>query len=195
MLVAAVVVLWLVVLVLCILMALVYRQFGLMYIGSRARVEATGPSLNKAAPRNLVATIDGAVTPLKWAVLADGCALVAVIFGGPICPLCADLVRDLDEVADRWVNRATVIFLDRTYPGVEPLKRIMTSKRKWRYGLTESGNVHQRFNVDATPFAVLMDPEGRVVAKGLVNTGADLNRMILTTERDLDAAVGAAHGN
>src|SRR5574341_2258934 len=95
-LVISVVLLWLLVLVLLVLVVLLYRQFGLLYLGSGQRVRMTGRPVGKHAVEGLTVELEGTEVALDWSRPGEGRGTLLVL-GGPICPLCAELVPQLND--------------------------------------------------------------------------------------------------
>ncbi|MGH3304512.1 MAG: hypothetical protein ACRDOK_23085 [Streptosporangiaceae bacterium] len=108
-LIASIVLLYLVVGLLTILVVVLYRQFGLVYVGSRRSYELTGPPVGRPAPSGLTVTRpDNASLTLAidWHATAPGDVTI-LILGGDACPLCDRLLDELDIVAapaglNRW---------------------------------------------------------------------------------------------
>jgi len=111
--VVSTVVLWVVVLVLALLVVLLYRQFGLLYIGSRARVELSGLKLGERAPAEVELEDDERrPLPWSWASAGEGRA-TAMIFGSEGCTLCDKLIPQLEDFASDWRFAVDTIFVDR----------------------------------------------------------------------------------
>lgn len=83
----AVVLLWVLLACLSILVVLLYRQFGLIYIGSRNRVALTGLAVGSAAPEVAQLRVAGRLITWDWNAKAPT-RLTLAIFGTPTCILC-----------------------------------------------------------------------------------------------------------
>jgi thiol-disulfide isomerase/thioredoxin len=172
---AAVVLLWLVVLVLSCLTVLLYRQFGLLYIGSRGRVALTGLAVGTYVPGEVdVESPDHEPLHLRWADAGEGRA-TTLIFGSPTCPLCETLLEELGDFAGRWHDKLDVVFVDRYVPGVAQPRR--PNAKDWTHVLSENGYLHSLFDATVNPYAFIVDVKGAVVAKGIVNDSRGLDAL------------------
>jgi methylamine dehydrogenase accessory protein MauD len=183
-LVVSVVVLWVLVLLLSIIVILLYRQFGLLYIGSGRRIRMTGLAVGKHAPNGLNLTVEGQDRELSWATAEAGRGTV-LIFGGPLCPLCETLVQELDEAVRALGHLVDFIFVDRHSAHDEDHEpRALPETRLWQYAVSENGAAHDAFDVVASPYAFLIDANGIVVAKDIVNSADGLAALVETASKN-----------
>lgn len=76
-------ILWLFAVILVFLVLLLYRQFGLQYMGPRRRLELGGLDVNTVAPPVTIAGANGAASGiLSWELDDPDGDLQLVIFGG-----------------------------------------------------------------------------------------------------------------
>jgi hypothetical protein len=176
MLVASVVVLWGIVLVLAVLVVLLYRQFGLIYIGSRDRVAQTGLRVGAAAPEGLPLRVNGEEIAWSWRQ-ENGVQASLALMSAPECKLCTTLIPGLEDVTNRWRGVARIVVVDRISPGSAPPRDVLADSG-WTYALDETGRTHERFDVQATPFAFVIDAAGKVREKGVVNYPESLDLML-----------------
>lgn len=178
--------LWIAVATLTVLIVLIYRHFGLLYIGSRDRVAMTGLSVGAAAPTAPSVLLDNKLSSLQWDAPGEGRATM-LVFSIPPCPLCAELIPHLNEFVEGWGQLADLVLVERDLPGLVGNPRDLPIDRRWTYSLSEGGALHDAFDVEATPFAFLVSTSGRVLAKGLVNTVRHLSGLM---ESALEAESG-----
>ena len=98
-LVAAVALLYVLHVTLAVLVIVLYRQFGLVYVGSRRSHEMVGPPVGARAPSGLkvFSTEDAEVSlALDWSTVQPG-GVTLLLLGGDACPLCDHLLHHLDE--------------------------------------------------------------------------------------------------
>ncbi len=175
MLTVAVGALWALFFVLTTLVVLLYRQFGLLYIGSRARVEETGLAPGKRLPLSHTVDLGEAALALREVLsLTPDQRGSILIFGGPGCELCNQLVPQLDEFQQTQPEIKTV-YIDRSIN-----HRWTAGGHSWVYGVSQEGALHDAMDAAVSPFAFVADRAGVVAAKGLVNTPDDLRRLIET---------------
>jgi methylamine dehydrogenase accessory protein MauD len=170
-LIASVVLLYLLVCALAILVIVLYRQFGLIYVGSRRSLEMTGPPVGARAPEGLRVVSpdsDELSLALDWGVVhTDGVTLL--LLGGEACPICEHLLSHLDDDVPPGFEDVRVLFVDKD-PGSLPSTVPSSLTGRWQHWRSADGSVHSAFDVDVSPFAIVIDHEGIIRAKGIVST-------------------------
>lgn len=186
-LIVSVVLLWILVLLLAILVILLYRQFGLIYIGSKGRIEQTGLQVGTQAPTTLQLEVEGEMA--AWDLQSDSdLRATFVLMSSPNCELCAYLIPRLNSSAETWRHAVRFLVVDRGDPNVPGPFRELPHEREWTYAISPDGNMHHTFDVDATPFAFVLDSDAKVLAKGLVNVPEHVDGLI---ERGLKGGDGS----
>jgi methylamine dehydrogenase accessory protein MauD len=185
---ASVIALWVLVLGLTVLVMLLYRQFGLLYVGSSGRVAMSGLEIGAKAPTGLTAAVDGANKALDWAAAGRGRSTL-IIFGGPGCPLCARLTPTLAEFADGWRWAVDVWFIERGLDDIEVSGKTVDTSDLWMYAVSVGGKVHDAFDIEVNPFAFVVSHEGMVTAKGLVRTSEELAHLVETARGESGSGV------
>lgn len=176
-LIVSVVLLWILVLVLAILVILLYRQFGLIYIGSKGRIELTGLQVGAQAPATLQLEVEGEMAP--WDLQLDShLRATFVLMSSSDCELCAYLIPRLNSSVERWRDVVQFLVVDRGDRNVPGPLRELPDRREWTYAVSPDGGMHDTFDVDATPFAFVLDSDARVLAKGLVNVPEHVDGLI-----------------
>jgi hypothetical protein len=173
--------LWLAVIVLTVLVLLLYRQFGLAYMSGRAKVGLQGLDLGARARPVALTMLDGSAYELDWS--AAGPDTTVLVFALPSCPICGDLAVSAAGLPAAW-PQARFIWVDGTITG-RP-RRAVDGAPGWIVGTAEGDAVHQAWDVAGAPFAYVVGGAGRVEAKGVVNTAADVERLLANV-------TGAAH--
>jgi hypothetical protein len=175
-LVVAVALLWALMALMSVLVVLLYRQFGLIYIGSRARLALTGLAVGAKAPDVAHLRMAGRGFSWSWNAEVPGRGTL-VIFGQPQCLLCAELTPQLNNFADKWAHLVDLIFVERgplpAGPTHDPANRT-----QWMYAEDPNGELHAAFDIEATPYAFAVDSARRVLAKGIVNGVSDLEGVL-----------------
>jgi hypothetical protein len=167
--------LWLLVAALLLLVLLLYRQYGLMLMPGRRRVELGGLDLGSHAPEIPVEFRGSSDPPiLTWDRTApsDTFAGWIVLFSSPHCPICKRLweEEELDQAALAWPQ------LEFVWVDAEP-RADEHRPAHWRVALSPDETANQAMEVPAYPFAFAIEAGGIIRAKGLVNDLDDLQRV------------------
>jgi methylamine dehydrogenase accessory protein MauD len=164
------IVLWLVVLVLLVLVILLYRQLGIMYLGSAEGVSRDGLEPGAQAPDfslrdqygNLQRSVDYRGRPLL------------LLFGSPHCGPCKVLLPELHEWAAEHSD-VGVVWLNLASPEENARYASETGATLPMSAHTPGDGLVERFKVRVTPFLFFLDEQGTVRARGLANTRAALD--------------------
>jgi methylamine dehydrogenase accessory protein MauD len=162
--------LWLLVFALFLLVFLLYRQLGVMYLGSAEGVSRDGLDRGAKAPDFSVTDQYGELHRLinyrgKPAVL---------LFGSPHCSPCRILLPQLHDWA-KGHPEVGVLWLNAASPE-ESLKFVSDTGASLPIApYPPEANLMDSYRVRVTPFMFLLDEDGVVRAKGLVNTKAGMD--------------------
>jgi methylamine dehydrogenase accessory protein MauD len=165
------IVLWALVLGLGVLVILLYRQIGIMYLGTAEGVSRDGLERGVAAPDFALTDQYGNTHRLSNYRGRP----VLLLFGSPHCSPCRTLLPQLHdwaeahpEIAVLWLNAAS---------SDETLKFASdTGATLPIMSYTPEDNLMDHYRVRVTPFMFFVDERGIVRSKGLVNSrgGIDL---------------------
>lgn len=165
------IVLWIVVLFETLVLLLVFREIGLMYMARRESFVRDGPTLGALIPEVEAFTPKG--DPRGREDLRA--PLTALVFGAFGCQLCAPVVHKIERW-EAWVPGLTAVLVaERAELRVIPRDMARLSSEVWVVG---KGEVKKRFGVRASPYVVLVDDRGIALAKGIVNHHSDINRLL-----------------
>jgi methylamine dehydrogenase accessory protein MauD len=178
----SIVLIWVLLIGISVLVLLLYRQFGLLYLGSGKRVRLAGLRVGSAVPHVVVTTTAG---ELDLGRQRAGTYLV-LLFGGPLCSLCEGLLPQLETVAQMLQPRIHIVFIDEVAPNGR--QREIPQTVSWSYAASKDGTLHRRFDVEVTPFAFLVGPDRRIVSKNLVNRAEDILALIRRALGDVETA-------
>lgn len=162
---AAIVALWVVVVLLAVLVLLLYRQFGLIMMPADARLGMDGLDIGKRIPPLTLEVFgsEHAVTgPTTWRGEDWDSALV--VFANPDCPLCEALWEDAKttETTPPRGSGPELVWIDgggNSREGSLP--------PQWRVFVSPDENAHNQADVPAVPFFYRLE-QGVVVDKGIV---------------------------
>jgi hypothetical protein len=181
-LVASVILLYLLFCVLTALVILLYRQFGLVFLGSRRSYELPGPAVGELAPAGLQVASPGnpALTlALDWRDVPPGGATL-LLLGGEVCPVCAHLLRHLNEGPPLAPEPAKVrvLFVDKESRGMPTVELPVPVNERWQHWRSTDGSVHRAFDVEVSPFGIVIDGEGRIRSKGIVSSRPEISDLL-----------------
>lgn len=177
-LIFAVCVLTVLVLALIVMVFALARQIGILFerispVG--AMVNDSGPKLGEVSPAFNLPSLTGGLIQIG----AVSPKHTLIFFLSPTCPICKKLLPVLKSISqsERWLD--VVLASD----GDEARHRSFIARselEQFPYVISEQLGVTYR--VSRLPFAVLLDGEGVVKAKGLVNTREQLESLFNAAE-------------
>jgi methylamine dehydrogenase accessory protein MauD len=167
--------LWILLAALTVAVFALYHHFGEMYLSSREGRARDGPELHRAIKPATVRDLAGEEVRVPRPAVAT-----MLFYATTNCPLCTDLLPALTEVAARERDIETVVVCGNEPPAVAA----------WADGLSSAavvvpdGNraLATRYRINATPFLVLIDRDGVVRGKGIVNGRDGLEQAVQRLE-------------
>lgn len=171
--------LWVIVGLLSLTVLALARQVGVLHervAPAGALINGAGPGVGEQSPRLEVKALAGNDI-IVGAKLAPGRALL-MFFVSQTCPICKKLIPIALDFARS--ERLDVLFVG---------DADLAEQRKLisRFGLDERRFVNgpeigMTYRVDKLPFAVLLDDQGVIAAKGLVNSREHFESLIIAKE-------------
>lgn len=172
------VLLWILTAALLLMCALLFRQLGIVVMGTARGVNDSGIKLGKPLTEVTLETHDGS----SWAPSNWNGKPYLVIFAGPFCAECKKLwpgLRTLRQELDVEVMLLLFGTPEDTVPYAE------------KYRLSPVATITQEegraFDVEATPFVYAVDASGAVRMKGLANSPDRLEEMARACSRGVRA--------
>jgi hypothetical protein len=155
--------LWVITTSLAAILLLALRYYGRRIMSVRERLSLAGLDLGSWAPP---LEVDRGVAN-ESLDLSSGGKPMTLLFSSAECSVCANLWTSIAEVAARrpeedWIWIGTDDYTERERPF------------GWRVFVSGDSRAHRRYEVPAVPYAYHLDAQGRITAKGLVNTPVDL---------------------
>ena len=176
------VVLWVVVVILACVVAALARQIGVLYervAPAGALMLGRGPAVGEAAPVVRVEDLSGRVREVGGP--RDDGRSTLVFFLSPTCPVCKTLLPALRSAArseDTWLD----VLLASDGPRAEH-ETFVREQALSAFPYVLSPSLGVAYQVGKLPYAVLLDGEGIVRARGLVNTREHLESLFEARER------------
>jgi peroxiredoxin len=158
------VVLWIVVLTQGFAIVLMFRSVGTVFLASREGISRDGLKVGKRAP-SFVA-YDGTTSHElreylgKWLVM---------VFAAPTCQICLSLLPGLGKLGTELADQVDILILLRGEPEVVAEYRAATRTDLPVLAIGLHG-VAERYSVRVSPFVHVLDADGIIRAKGLINT-------------------------
>ncbi|WP_077035534.1 methylamine dehydrogenase accessory protein MauD [Pelomonas sp. KK5] len=175
--------LWALVLALLVAVIALSRQIGILYeriAPMGALMMDSGPKVGDVAPVFELSDLSGAATVKIGG--ASNAKATLLFFLSPTCPVCKKLLPILKSVREAEGQR---VVLASDGDALEHQQFRQRAKlQDFPYVL--SPELGMRYQVSKLPYAVLMDGQGRIRAKGLVNSREQLESLF--TAMDLGVA-------
>ena len=163
--------LWLVVAFESLVLVLVLRELGVLYLGRRESFERDGPQEGRPLPNLEARGYDGSLRTLRD---LPG-EYRALLFGAGNCTLCRPAFEKFTRWSSRVTGLTTVMLMEGQAGATGSGPSENPDKRVW---WIRDGDAMKSFGVRVSPFAVIVDARGIVTAKGLVNHHADVKRLV-----------------
>ncbi len=172
-------VLWVVVIALAVTVLALARQIGVLHerlAPAGALINGGGPGVGEKSPRLEVHALAGNAITLGNP-LAAGKALL-MLFVSQTCPICKKLIPIALDFSKS--ERLDVLFVGDAELAEQ--RRLIA-----QFGLDErsfinGAEIGMAYRVDKLPYAVLLDDQGVIAAKGLVNSREHFESLIIAKE-------------
>jgi methylamine dehydrogenase accessory protein MauD len=179
---ASYLVLWLLVVVLALVVVALARQIGTLHmrIGPHGALEidTEGPPLGEPAESFDLHDVDGVTVGVGGPGRPQ-----LLLFVSPGCHLCAQVLPSVDAVASA-AGMTPVVLADADKH--ETLSSY--SARSWSAPLVPAPRVAESYEIPGTPYAVILDDLGVVRSKGTINNLEQMEGLIDTAQKRLEAS-------
>ncbi|CDY75437.1 Methylamine utilization protein MauD [Caballeronia glathei] len=168
------------------------RQVGILYermMPAGALMIDKGPAVGTLAPS--FELMDLAGRAVKVGGMSAGGRNTLVFFLSPTCPVCKKLLPLLPSIQSRETPTDIVLASDGDITEHAAFYR-KTGLAQFPYVLSQELGL--AYQIGKLPYAVLLDDEGRVRAKGLVNTREHLESLFEAKERGVASLQEFVHG-
>lgn len=172
-------VLWAVVLALLVAVIALSRQIGILYeriAPMGALMMDSGPKVGELAPVFELPALSGGVVRIG----AESARATLVFFLSPTCPVCKKLIPILKSMRTAEGSRLAIVLASDGDSVEHQEFRQRAQLQDFPYVL--SAELGMRYHVSKLPYAVLMDAQGRLRAKGLVNSREQLESLLTAME-------------
>jgi methylamine dehydrogenase accessory protein MauD len=174
--------LWIMVVVLAVVVVVLVRQIGVLHervAPAGALVTGSDPKVGDRAPKFSVEDWAGALQEIGGAS-SDGKSTL-LFFLSPTCPVCKTLLPVLDSV--RRAERSWLRIVLASDGSREEHEAFVRAHGLETYPYVRSTELVLAYRVGKLPYATLVDADGVIRAKGLVNTREHVESLFNAKER------------
>ena len=178
-LIASQIVSWLVIIAMGVALLALARQVGVLHVRvapAGALTVANGPAVGDLSPKLTLHTLQGDHVTIGGP-LAKG-RMQLVMFVSPMCPICKQLIPVAKSFARR--EALDVVFIGDDDPADQ--RRMIADLGVADMTFVNGSEAGRAFHVDKLPHAVLLDHDGVIVSKGLVNSREHLESLVVSHE-------------
>lgn len=170
---------WVVIIALVVALLALARQVGVLHmrVAPAGALQASGgPAVGGKAPTVPARTLDGGQVTVGGA--AKGVPLRLLMFVSATCPLCKGLIPAARSFARD--ERVELTFVGDDAPDVQ--RAMIAAHGLDGYRFINGPEAGMAFEVGKLPYAVLLDAEGVILSKGLVNSREHLESLVVAHE-------------
>ncbi len=170
---------WLVILILGVALLALARQVGVLHMRvapAGALQTSGGPAVGGKAPAIPAKTLDGQDVVVGGP--ASGVPLRLLMFVSATCPLCKNIIPAARSFARD--ERVELTFVGDDDIAVQ--RAMVEAQGLAGFRFVNGPQVGQAFEVAKLPYAVLLDADGAILSKGLVNSREHLESLIVAHE-------------
>ncbi|HJW55457.1 MAG TPA: methylamine dehydrogenase accessory protein MauD [Burkholderiaceae bacterium] len=168
-------VLWAIVVVLAMVTLALARQIGVLYervAPAGALIIDKGPRIGERAP--LFELRDLAGHALKLGGIHQGNRNTVMLFVSPSCPVCKKLLPIAKSLLKSETSTDLILASD---GDEEDQRRFVVRERLEAFPYVLSHELGMAYQIGKLPYAVLVDADGVIRAKGLINTREHLESL------------------
>ncbi|MFB0872829.1 MULTISPECIES: redoxin family protein [unclassified Sphingobium] len=170
---------WIVIVGLAVALLALARQVGVLHIRvapAGALATSGGPEVGSSTGAIATRTLDG--KPVTIGGHAHGVKLRLLFFVSAQCPLCKAVIPMALSFAK--AERVALTFVGDDDPAAQ--RAMIAQHGLDGHAFVNGPEVGQAYGVAKLPFAVLLDEEGVILSKGLVNSREHLESLIIAHE-------------
>ena len=170
---------WIIILGLVVALLALARQVGVLHIRvapAGALATSGGPSVGSSTGAIVTQDLNGRAVTIGGH--AHGVSLRLLLFVSAQCPLCKAVIPMATSFAH--AERVALTFVGDD--DVAAQRAMIAQHGLESYAFVNGPEVGQAYEVAKLPFAVLLDAEGAILSKGLVNSREHLESLIVAHE-------------
>ncbi len=181
--------LWTLVIVQGIAIIVLLRTVGSLFLGSRDAIERDGLVVGTNVPSVTMSRSNGGLLTTeelrgRWS---------ALIFAAPACQICRELLPTLPDLQLDLAGEADVYVVVR---GTTEDARLMAASTAGVDIVAMPDELARgKFKVRVSPFVHVVAPDGRIAAKGLVNSRQDVEHLLASGGLEHPVLTGHSHAH
>lgn len=158
--------LWILVVPLVLLNLVLFRQLGIMAMGTARGVNHSGIPVGKPLPKATTKTLQGG----QWSTGELMGTPSILLFGSPTCKECADILPDFQRIARKNNVKPILLLFSSMDVAADYVQKIGYNDEV----MIVSSEFANHLDVQVTPYAYAVDMNGVIRHKGLVNSREQL---------------------
>ena len=169
---------WVIILILSVMLFALTRQVGILHerVAPAGALQPTsGPKVGEITEKIRVTSLDGSEFDIGGS--GDGQNIKFILFISPTCPVCKELVPTAISLIGSEAQRMELFFAS-DGENMQQHKSYVTDLEITDYPYFVSERLGLAYQVSKLPFAVLIDGDGVLRSKGLVNTREHMESLI-----------------
>ena len=169
---------WVIILILSVMLFALTRQVGILHerVAPAGALQPTsGPKVGEITEKIRVTSLDGSEFDIGGS--GDGQNIKFILFISPTCPVCKELVPTAISLIGSEGQRMELFFAS-DGENMQQHKSYVTDLEITDYPYFVSERLGLAYQVSKLPFAVLIDGDGVLRSKGLVNTREHMESLI-----------------
>jgi len=169
---------WVIILILSVMLFALTRQVGILHerVAPAGALQPTsGPKVGEITEKIRVTSLDGNEFDIGGS--GDGQNIKFILFISPTCPVCKELVPTAISLIGSEAQRMELFFAS-DGENMQQHKSYVTDLEITDYPYFVSERLGLAYQVSKLPFAVLIDGDGVLRSKGLVNTREHMESLI-----------------
>lgn len=162
--------LWLLVIPLVILNLVLFRQLGIMIMGTARGVNQSGIPIGHKIPQVAAFRLKGE----EWSTVELLGSPSLMLFGSPTCKECAEIMPDFKRIAEINEVKPILLLFSTAEFAAEYVRKINYTDEV----MLVNPDLANQLDVQVTPFAYAIDRNGIIKHKGLVNSKDQLEEYV-----------------
>ena len=169
------IILWILFVPLLLLNLVLFRQLGIMVMGTARGVNNSGiPVGNKIPNISTYTRINNEI----WEPSMLDKEPTLVFFGSPHCAECKEIMPELDGVESKYGVKTLIILLT----DLETANNYVTNNNIKTTTIVGPSNIAEDFDIVGTPFAYGVNKDGVITGKGLINSREQLESISISAK-------------